>query len=204
VDYRLAPENVFPGGLEDCYAALLWVYSQAQQINIDVSRIAVGGESAGGGLAAGLALLARDRGVVPIAFQMLIYPMLDDHTGVATVANPNAGEFVWTAGSNRFCWTSLLGHEPGGPGISAYAAPARAGELRGLPPAFIAVGALDLFVDESIQYAHRLIRAGVATELHIYPGAVHGFDLVPTAQVTIAFDRQYRAALRRVLGSLGS
>lgn len=203
VDYRLAPETVFPGGIEDCYSALQWLYSQAKQLNIDPLRIAVGGESAGGGLAASLALLARDRAAVPICFQLLIYPMLDDRTGsaTATVVNPNAGEFVWTAGSNRYCWTSLLGREPGGSDTSAYAAAARAVDLRGLPPAFIAIGALDLFVDESIDYAHRLIRAGVATELHVYPGAVHGFDLVPNARVTVAFDSQYRAALRCALCS---
>jgi acetyl esterase/lipase len=201
VDYRLAPETVFPGGIEDCYAALQWIHSRAKELDVDTTRIAVGGESAGGGLAAALALLARDRGGVAIAFQLLIYPMLDDRTGSTLAVNPNAGEFVWVAGSNRYCWTSLLGREPGGSDTSPYAAPVRAGKLRDLPPAFIAVGALDLFVDESIEYANRLMRAGVATGLHVYPGAVHGFDLVPTAQVTVAFESQMRVALRRALRS---
>jgi acetyl esterase/lipase len=201
VDYRLAPETAFPGGIEDCYAALQWIVAQAEPLHIDTTRIAVGGESAGGGLAAALALLARDRGGPAICSQLLIYPMLDDRTGSVASANPNAGEFVWVAGSNRYCWTALLGRKPGGSDTASYAAPARAEDLRGLPPAFIAVGALDLFVDEDIEYAHRLMRAGVATELHVYPGAVHGFDLVPTARVTIAFESQIRAALRRALQS---
>jgi acetyl esterase/lipase len=201
VDYRLAPETIFPGSLEDCYAVLQWLQVRAVELRIDATRIAVGGESAGGGLAAALALLARDRGAGALAFQLLIYPMLDDRTGSTSMVNSWAGEFVWTAGSNRHCWTSLLGHAPGGSDVAAYAAPARAADLSGLPPAFIAIGALDLFVDESIDYAQRLMRAGVSTELHVYPGAVHGFDLVPTARATVDFESQYRTALRRAFHS---
>ena len=199
VDYRLAPETRFPGGIEDCYAVLRWLHAQARELRVSSAHIAVGGESAGGGLAAALAVLARDRGGPAIAFQLLIYPMLDDRTGTSAATNAYAGEFVWTAGSNRYCWTALLGVEPGRSNVSAYAAPARAEDLRGLPPAFIAVGALDLFVDESVRYAHRLLSAGVAVELHVYPGAVHGFDLIATAQVTGAFEQQSRAAVRRAL-----
>src|SRR5437868_3531188 len=130
VDYRLAPETLFPGGLEDCYAALHWLRANSAKLAIDTARIAVGGESAGGGLAASLAQLARDRGFGPIVLQVLVYPMLDDRTGSTPSSNAYAGEFVWTAASNRFCWTSLLGHAPGAREIPAYAAPARAVNLK--------------------------------------------------------------------------
>ena len=178
VDYRLAPETSHPGQIEDCYAALKWVYTNASELGVDASRIAIGGDSAGGGLAAGLALLARDRGEVPIIFQLMIYPMLDDRTVTTVTPNPYVGEYVWTANSNRFAWTAVLGQEPGSPNITPYIAPSRAEHLEGLPPAFLAVGSLDLFVDEGIEYAHRLLRAGVPTELHVYPGVPHGFALV--------------------------
>lgn len=199
VDYRLAPETLFPGGLEDCYAALQWLRTNSTRLGVDITRIAVGGESAGGGLAASLSQLVRDRGSGPIVLQVLIYPMLDDRIGSSPSAQANefAGEFVWTAASNRFCWTSLLGHAPGAREAPTYAVPARAVDLKALPPAFIAVGALDLFVDESVEYAHRLMRAGVSTELHVYPGTVHGFDLVAGATVTTAFQRDFCGALRR-------
>lgn len=177
VDYRLAPETRFPGALEDCYAALGWLHGQAEQLGIDPARIAVSGESAGGALAAGLALLARDRGAFAIAFQHLEQPRLDDRTATAPTPNPYTGEFVWTRESSHFCWIAQLGKEPGGDDTSPYAAPARATDLTGLPRTFIAVGALDLFVDECLEYAHRLIRAGVPTELHVYPGCMHGFAI---------------------------
>ncbi len=205
VDYRLAPESPHPGPVEDAYAALRWLHDEAASLGIDRSRIAVGGESAGGGLAAGLALLARDRGEVRLVFQHLIYPMLDDRTAVAADPSPVAGEFVWTPQQNRFGWTALLGREPGGPGVSPYAAPARAGDLSGLPPAFISVGALDLFLEEDMEYARRLIRAGVPCELHVFPGAYHGFDRVPNARTAMVARNRSRAALRRALhaGSQG-
>jgi acetyl esterase/lipase len=197
VDYRLAPETPHPGPVEDCYAALRWLYTHTQELGVDPTRIAIGGASAGGGLAAGLALLTRDRGEVPLVFQLLIYPMLDDRT--VTMANPHpyTGEFIWTAESNRFGWKALLGQEPGGSDISPYAAAARAEHLEGLPPAFISVGDLDLFLEEDMEYARRLIRAGVPTELHVYPGAFHGFDLMPTAKVSQAATRDRLDALRR-------
>lgn len=199
VDYRLAPETPHPGPLEDAYAGLKWLFDEARSLGVDRTRIAVGGESAGGGLAAALALLARDRDEVPIVFQHLIYPMLDDRTGTVCEPHPFAGEFVWTPEYNRFGWTSLLGHEPGLPTTSPYAAPARAADLSRLPPAFISVGALDLFLDEDIEYARRLIRAGVPTELHVFPGAFHGFDMVPTARTSAVARNRSRAALRRAL-----
>lgn len=199
VDYRLAPETPHPGPIEDCYAALKWLHDNASALGMDASRIAVAGESAGGGLAAALALLARDRGEVAIVHQHLIYPMLDDRTCVAD-RHPFAGEFVWSPASNRFGWSSLLGHEPGGEGVSPYAAAARAEDLAGLPSAFISVGALDLFAEEDIDYARRLLRAGVPTELHVYPGAYHGFDLAADAQVTQRAQENSLSALRRALG----
>jgi len=177
VDYRLAPEHVFPAAIEDCYAGLAWTFANADALGIDAARIGVMGESAGGGLAASLALLARDRATHKLAFQHLIYPMIDDRTCVAATSNPVAGEFIWTPHNNAFGWTSLLGQAPGGPNVSPYAAAARAPNLSGLPPTFIACPTLDLFIDEDITYAHRLLRAGVPVELHIYPGGFHGFDI---------------------------
>ena len=197
VDYRLAPETVAPGAVEDCYAVLGWLHAEADSLGIDRSRIAVGGESAGGGLAAALALLARDRGEYPLCFQMLIYPMIDDRTATSASGNPNTGEFVWTRSSNMYGWQSLLGEAPGGEDVSAYVAPARAQNLAGLPAAYISVGALDLFLEEDIEYARRLLHAGVPTELHVYPGAYHGFELAAEARVSQVAERQRRAALAR-------
>ena len=197
VDYRLAPETPHPGPVEDCYAALTWLYTHAEELGVDTARIAISGASAGGGLAAALALLARDRGEVPIAFQLLIFPMLDDRTVTSTDPHPYTGEYIWTSEANRFGWTALLGQEPGGPAVSPYAAAARAEHLEGLPPTFIGVGALDLFLEEDLEYARRLMRAGVPTELHVYPGAFHGFNLVADAKVTQAFHRDQLDALAR-------
>ena len=199
VDYRLAPETLHPGPIEDCYAALKWLYTNADALGVDRTRIAVSGESAGGGLAAALALLARDRGEVPLLFQRLIYPMIDDRTAVQTDPHPFAGEFLWTRSANHFGWSSLLGREPGGAEVSHYAAPARAVDLAGLPAAYISVGALDLFLEENLEYARRLMRAGVPTELHVYPGAYHGFEIAPQAQVTQAAQRDALNAMARAL-----
>jgi acetyl esterase/lipase len=196
VDYRLAPETTFPGAVEDCYAALRWLHAEAGALGVDSDRIAIGGESAGGGLTASLALLARDRGEVPLAFQLLIYPMLDDRTATTTEPSPMVAEFGWSRGSNLFGWASLLGGDPGGADTSPYAAAARAEDLTGLPPAYIAVGTLDLFLEENIEYARRLMRAGVPTELRVYPGAYHGFQgLAPEARISKAFVGDYFAAL---------
>jgi acetyl esterase/lipase len=197
VDYRLAPESPFPAGVEDCYAALSWAHAQADALGIDRRRIAVGGSSAGGGLAAALALLARDRGQLPVAFQLLLVPMLDDRTATMDDPQPYAGEFGWTRTNNRFGWTSLLGQAPGGEDVSPYAAPARARSLAGLPPTYVGTGALDLFIEEDLEYARRLMRAGVPTELHVYPGAYHGFTRAEAARVSKAYVRDYLQALRR-------
>jgi acetyl esterase/lipase len=199
VDYRLAPETRFPGALEDCYAVLEWLIEYAAELGIDPHRIAVSGDSAGGGLAAGLCLLARDRGRHRLAFQHLVCPALDDRTALRTDLAPLVGEFIWTNASNHFAWSALLGKPPGGPDVSPYAAPARAGNLGGLPPACIAVGALDLFVEENVDYARRLLAAGVPCELHVYAGAPHGFPMAWRAEVTRDCTRDSHAALRRAL-----
>jgi len=199
VDYRLAPETSHPGLVEDCYAGLAWLHGQAERLGVDRSRIAITGESAGGGLAAALALLARERGEIGVAFQHLVFPMLDDRTVVHPEPSPFFGQFIWTPEANRFGWTSLLGGEPGGPDISPFAAPARARDLGGLPPTFMICGALDLFLEEDLDYARRLMRAGVPTELHIYPGAPHGFMFVPDAELTRTYVRDSMAAWARAL-----
>ncbi len=198
VDYRLSPETPFPGPIEDCYAGLTWTFANAEALGLDSERIGVMGESAGGGLAAALALLARDRGEYRLAFQHLIYPMLDDRT-CARDPHPYAGEFLWHAHNNHFGWSSLLGHAPGGEDVSPYAAAARATDLVGLPPTFISTGALDLFVEEDVDYARRLLRAGVPTELHVYPGAFHAFDMMEGAVVAEQARRDSRQALARFL-----
>jgi len=199
VDYRLAPEHPFPQPLEDCYAALKWLFLNAATLAVDDKRIAIYGESSGGGLAAALAILARDRREVQICFQVLIYPMLDDRTSPGNEPNPFAGEFVWTHARNHYGWKSLLGVEPGGDKVSPYAAAARLASPGGLPPTYICVGAIDLFVDENIAYAHHLLRAGVPTELHVYPGGFHGFDTVVDSDISKQFYVDLFRALRKAL-----
>lgn len=203
VDYRLAPETRYPGPLEDCYEGLAWLFGAADAWGIDSARIGVMGESAGGLFAAALALLARDRGEYALAFQHLIYPVLDDRTGRGA-GHAFAGEFLWTAAHNVYAWDAYLGAGvAGGLHVDGYAAPARAEDLVGLPPTFLATGALDLFVDENIAYAQRLIAAGVPTEFHIYPGAIHAFDAVPGAAVARqASGDSMRALARAMLVSL--
>jgi triacylglycerol lipase len=197
VDYRLAPETPAPGSVHDCYAALRWLHENAGPLGVDPARVAIGGASAGGGLAACLAILARDRGEYPVSFQLLIYPMLDDRTASTTDPGPYVGEFIWTGASNRFGWSALLGHEPGGAGVSPYASAARVESVAGLPPAYISVGSLDLFAEEDLEYARRLVRAGIPTELHVYPGGYHGFNMTPDARITVAWLRDVIAALGR-------
>lgn len=185
VDYRLAPEAVWPAALEDCYAALIWLAGNADALGIDPARIAVAGESAGGGHAAALALHARDKGGPAICFLLLDAPMLDDRTGTSHDPHPHCGHFVWTPDKNRFGWGALLGMAPGGPDVPAAAVPARAADLAGLPPTFISVGALDLFLEEDMEWTRRLTRAGVAADLHVIAGGYHGFGVAagsPQAQ----------------------
>src|SRR5580698_9513557 len=204
VDYRLAPETHYPGPLEDNYAALKWVHAHAAELGIDRSRIAVGGESAGGTYAASLAIHARDRNKedVPICFQLLIYPALDDRTGSSHPAPPAIGNFLWTASANRLAWSSLLGVPAGSYKVPAAAVPARVASVAGLPPAWIGVGSIDLFVEEDMEYARRLVHAGVAAELLVMPGAFHGFDLlVPDAESSKQFSASWKAALRKAFAT---
>jgi len=172
VDYRIAPEHPHPTPVEDCYAALRWLADNAATLGVDPARIGVMGDSAGGGLAAGVSLLARDREGPPIAQQLLIYPMLDDR---AQTPDPQLVPFLtWTYDDNVTGWTALLGVGPDA--VSPYAAPARAADLTGLPDTYIDVGDLDIFRDEDIIYARRLSDAGVPTELHLHPGCPHAFE----------------------------
>lgn len=200
VRYRRAPEHPFPAALYDCHDGLEWL---AQRADVDPTRIAIGGASAGGGLAAALSLLARQRGVVAPCFQLLSYPMLDDRTVLRTDLDERHFR-LWNNEANRFGWTSYLGGEPGLPGLSSLAAPAREENLAGLPPAWIGVGTLDLFFDEDVAYAKRLRTAGVACELHIVEGAFHGFDSVAArAEVTRSYRIEQVQALASALGIVG-
>jgi len=198
VDYRLAPETPFPGSLEDNYAALKWLYHHAHELGVDRTRIAVMGESSGGGHAAMLAIAARDRGEIPIKQQILVYPMLDDRTGTRPDQPPWKGQFVWTAGINRLSWSSLLGVPAGSVSVPEGAVPAREGNLKGLPATFIAVGSIDLFADEDVEYAKRLMDQGIATELYVAPGAFHGFDgMAPNAEIAVHFTAAIDHAIER-------
>ncbi len=199
VEYRLAPEHPFPAPIEDCYAGLRWFASSANELGLDRSRVAIGGGSAGGGLAAGLALVARDRGEIEVCFQLLVYPMLDDRNTTRS-SHAIVDSRVWNRASNLTGWNAYLAGNAGGGDISPYAAPARATELAGLPPAYINVGTLDLFVDEDIAYAQALLAANVPAELHVYPGAFHGSpNLAPDAELSRRWRRDELSALDRAL-----
>ncbi len=188
VDYRLAPENPYPVPLEDCYTALAWLVGLP---SVDPARVAIGGASAGGGLAAALALLARDRGEIPLAAQLLVYPMLDDRT-VDRDDLDNPGHRLWNQSSNKFGWACYLADAD--PDV---AVPARREDLSGLPPAWMGVGTLDLFHDEDLAYAERLRAAGVPCQVEVVSGAFHGFDgIVPKAEVSQSFFNSQCAVLR--------
>ncbi|MFI6497672.1 alpha/beta hydrolase [Nonomuraea typhae] len=199
VEYRLAPEHPHPAPVEDCYAGLTWTVKNAADLGIDPGRIIVAGASAGGGLAAATALLARDRGGPSLLAQLLICPMLDDRNNTPS-AEQMAGLGIWDQTSNETGWQALLGTAAGGPGVSPYASPARATDLSGLPPAFIDVGSAETFRDEDVAYASRIWQAGGQAELHVWPGGFHGFDMF-TPEAKLSGDA--RAArihwLRRVL-----
>jgi triacylglycerol lipase len=199
VDHRLAPEAPHPAPVEDIYSVFAWLHTNAGRLGLDPARIGIKGESGGGGFAAAAALYARDRPGPKFAFQHLIYPMIDDRTAVRKDLHPCVGEFVWTQENNHFGWRSLLGEEPGSAGTSPYAAAARAADVSGLPPTYISVGGLDLFLEENLTYADRLSRAGVPVELHMYPRAYHGFYRVMNARVTRQAEHDTREALRRFL-----
>lgn len=202
VDYRLAPETPFPGPQEDCYAALLWLVAQADALGVDPTRIIVAGESAGGGLAAAVALMTRDRCGPNLAGQLLTYPMIDHRTGGPDCAWRNlvCGEFIWNAELNHFGWAALRGDYALDDDRIGWFSPALADKLGGLPRTAILTGSLDLFVDENLDYARRLSAAGVDVELHCYPGAIHGFQIMAGAAVSRAYGRDYMAAARRMLG----
>jgi acetyl esterase/lipase len=191
VEYRLAPETPYPGPLDDCYLGLKWVFDHAAELGIDPGHIGLCGASAGGGLAAALALLARDRGEVPLRFQLLDCPMLDDRQ--ITPSSQLDGLYIFNRESNTFGWRAYLGDLYGSPDLPAYAAAARATDLRGLPEAYVCVGAVDGFRDEDIDYALRLNQAGVPAELHVYAGAPHGVMLFADAPVA----KRYAAGIEQ-------
>jgi acetyl esterase/lipase len=203
VGYRLAPEHPFPAPVEDCYAALRWLAASADELGVDGSSIAIAGASAGGGLAAGTALMARDRGEVPLVFELLIYPCLDDRHVTPSSHEIAAEGMVWHRGQSLRGWRAYLGSagsngsdQPGE--VSPYAAPARVADVAGLPPTFLLVGTLDLMRDENVAYASRLMQAGIPTELHVYPGAFHGFyTFVPQAEVSRRATDEMVGALAR-------
>jgi acetyl esterase/lipase len=199
VEYRLAPKHPFPAALDDCFSAWHWMQSAARALGIDPSRIAISGQSAGGGLAASLVLRIRDAGGIPPAAQALLCPMLDDRTGARRELDA-IDHRVWNNRSNRAAWSWYLGRPAGSSDVSPYAAAARCASLHGLPPAWIGVGDADLFLEEDRRYAQRLIEAGVSCELHMVPMAPHGFEvLAPEAPVTREFFQSYHAFLRKVL-----
>jgi acetyl esterase/lipase len=197
VEYRLAPETPYPGPLEDCYAGLKWTHDHADELGVDATRIGIAGVSAGGGLAAALALLARDRGELPVHFQLLECPMIDDRQ--ATSSSGRDGMLIWSRESNEFGWRSYLGDLYGTDDVPAYAAPARATDLTGLPPALVIVGGADGFRDEDIVYALRLSEAGVATELHVLPGAPHGVQMFAGTDIAQRWAALVRDYLVRAL-----
>jgi len=200
VEYRLAPEHPYPAALDDCYTALQWLNADSARLGIDSQRIAVGGSSAGGGLAAALALRARDAGVAQPCFQLLIYPAINDaNVEQASASVPE--NLFWSRENSLIGWRAYLEGRQGGRDVPAYAAAIRAQDLSGLPPAHIAVGALDMFVRDCTDYANALIGAGVATSLSVYPGAFHAFDaFAPDAAVSQRFVTDRNGALRRAFG----
>ncbi|MER6951909.1 alpha/beta hydrolase [Nonomuraea sp. NPDC000554] len=198
VDYRLAPETPFPGALEDTYASLTWLHSVAGQLGVDGERIAIGGDSAGGNLTAAVCLLTRDRGGPKVCFQFLDVPVLDDR-----MTTKSMREFVdapgWNGRNNAAMWRYYLkdGPTPGGPDVSPYAAPMRADDLTGLPPALVVVCEFDPLRDEGIEYAQRLTHAGVATELVLYPGTFHGASVIAHAEIAKKMREDMIFSLRR-------
>lgn len=199
VEYRLAPEHPYPAPLDDCHAGLHWLLASADELGIDTSRLGLGGGSAGAGLAAGLALRLRDEGEVTLSYQHLVYPMLDDRNETPS-SHAILDSRVWNRTCNHVGWNAYLGGSAGSAEVSPYAAAARATGLAGLPPTYICVGTLDLFLDEDIAYARALLAAGVPTELHVYPGAFHGSTgTVPNAALSLRWRADELASIRRAL-----
>ena len=202
VEYRLAPETPYPGPLEDCYTGLKWAIDHADELGIDTSCIGIQGTSAGGGLAAALALLVRDRGEIDLAFQVLECPMIDDRFVTSSCRLDRLA--VWSRESNEFGWKSYLGDLYGTDNVPYTAAAARATDLTGLPPAIVCVGGADGFRDEDVDYASRLMQAGVPTELHVYPGAPHGAQLVADSPQARQWARDVEDWVRRRIEAGGS
>jgi acetyl esterase/lipase len=202
VDYRLAPEHPYPAALHDCYAALTFLHGEAEALGVDPDRIAVAGTSAGGGLAAATALLARDRGGPAVCFQLLHIPELDDRLQTvsmqAFVDSP-----MWNKPLAEQSWRAYLGPLYGSADVPSYAAPARETDLSGLPPAYISTAENDPLRDEGITYAQRLLQAGVSVELHQFPGTFHGSAVVTTAAVSRRAQRESTLVLRQALGVEG-
>ncbi|WP_241231291.1 alpha/beta hydrolase [Sphingomonas koreensis] len=194
VDYRLAPDAPYPAALDDCAAALQWLQAQASALNIDPGRIVIRGVSAGGGLAAGLMLRCAESMELPPRLLMLIYPMLDNRLQPAG----RTGNYVWTRDANRFGWDAYLGEHAANPPLEAV--PGMAENLAAFPPTFIAVGDIDLFLAENLEFAARLARSQVGVELHVYRGGYHGFNLIPNTPLSNAFARDCLEALRRAFG----
>jgi len=200
--YRLAPEFPFPAALDDNYFALTWMHEQAKELGIDASRVAIGGDSAGGGHAAVLNIAVRDRGEFSPVYQFLIYPMLDDRTGSTHPAEAQTGEFIWTVENNIFGWSAYLGRAAGGSHLPKGAVPARQEDLSGLPPTLIATGNLDLFAQECAQYGERLLERGVSVDIEVFEGAFHGFNVIsPKAKVSRRFHELCVNSLRRAFNS---
>ncbi len=196
-DYRLAPQNPYPSALDDCYTTLLWLAKNAEELKVDVSRIAVAGVSAGGGLAVAVCLLARDKKGPKIKFQMPLYPMIDDRSNTQSSIEIQDGR-VWNSANNVSCWNMYLGGKKDE--VSQYAAPARATDLSGLPPAYICIGDLEPFRDETIEYVSKLTKAGVPVEFHLNPGCFHGCELIITdAEISKRIVTEYVQALKRGL-----
>jgi acetyl esterase len=202
VDYRLAPEHPFPAGLHDCYAALAYLHAEADALGVDPERVALSGVSAGGGLAAATALLARDRGGPRVCFQMLQIPELDDRLQTGSMQT-FVDSPMWNRPLAVQSWRAYLGPLYGTADMPAYAAPARADDLSGLPPAYISTAENDPLRDEGITYAQRLLQAGVSVELHQFPGTFHGSALVTTAAVSKRAQREAALVLRQALGVRG-
>lgn len=199
VGYRLAPEHPYPAAIEDCYAVARHLAAHGGKYGVDGRRLAIGGSSAGGGLAAGVALLARDRGDLGLLFQLLVYPAIND-CNTSQVGEGVEENLFWSRENALLSWRAYLDGKQGGDDVPVYAAPSRARDLSRLPPAFIGIGGLDMFLDDNLEYAKRLTGAGVETELHVYPRAFHAFEaFAPMSDVARRLVRDRDSALRRVL-----
>ncbi len=198
VEYRLAPEHQYPAQVDDCRLAWAWLHDNTAMLGVDPQRLCIGGSSAGAGLAAVLSINLRDHGGAAPIFQLLIYPMLDDRN---TKVSKDSLDLAWNVDSNRFGWTSYIGRHAGTDHVPDGVVPARCDDLAGLPPAFIDVGDLDIFRDEAVAYANRLMQAGVSTELHVHPGAYHAFDrIAPDAEISRHARSLRTRAVRRAIG----